>query len=67
MPHDYYAYPFLIPSPFPWTMQAGGAFRIRRVADWLGLAHEDITKTGGLADNDARFMYLTQCVCRRRL
>ena len=43
-------------------MQAGRAFRIRRVADWLGLAHEDIMKSGGLADNESRFMHFTQCV-----
>ncbi|KAL4064925.1 hypothetical protein V8B97DRAFT_2010607 [Scleroderma yunnanense] len=61
LPHYYYAYPFLTPSPFPWTVQSGGAFRIRRITDWLSLnAYEDITKTGGLANNDVRFMDFTQ-------
>ncbi|KAI6133149.1 hypothetical protein EDD16DRAFT_1530186 [Pisolithus croceorrhizus] len=56
MPHDYSVYPFLSPTPFPWTMHTGGAFRIRRTADWLGVnSQEDITKRGGLFNNEGRF------------
>lgn len=42
-------------------MNPGGAFRIRRVADWLGVSsYEDISKTGGLADNQGRLLDLTE-------
>ncbi|KAH0838390.1 major facilitator superfamily domain-containing protein [Lanmaoa asiatica] len=63
-PHRYSIYPFVTPCSFPWTMHSGGAFRLRRVADWLGVdSHEDITSTGGLAHNPHRLVNLNQCVC----
>ncbi|KIJ57886.1 hypothetical protein HYDPIDRAFT_34700 [Hydnomerulius pinastri MD-312] len=55
MPHNYSLYPFMTPNSFPWTMNTGGAFRVRRVTDWLGVSsYEDIAKTGGLANNSGR-------------
>ncbi|KAI6044928.1 hypothetical protein EDC04DRAFT_2637621 [Pisolithus marmoratus] len=60
MPYYYSAYPFLSPTPFPWTMHTGSAFRIRRTADWLGLnSQEDITRTGGLLNNEGQFIDFT--------
>ncbi|KAH7883685.1 hypothetical protein F5I97DRAFT_2042628 [Phlebopus sp. FC_14] len=60
-PLSYSVYPFLTPNSFPWTMNAGGAFRIRRVADWLGInASEDITKTGGLVANEECLLSLSE-------
>ncbi|KAI6132741.1 hypothetical protein EV401DRAFT_2253645 [Pisolithus croceorrhizus] len=57
---DYSVYPFLSPTPFPWTMHTSGAFRIRRTADWLGVnSQEDITKRGGLFNNEGRFTDFT--------
>jgi hypothetical protein len=42
-------------------MYSGGAFRLRRVADWLGVdSYEDIASTGGLADNPHRLLNLDQ-------
>ncbi|KAH7931101.1 hypothetical protein BV22DRAFT_1053839 [Leucogyrophana mollusca] len=56
-PHTYSIYPFLSPRSLPWTMTANGAFRIRRVAEWLGVdAYEDIRKTGGLAGGRGRML-----------
>ncbi|KZP31227.1 hypothetical protein FIBSPDRAFT_945253 [Athelia psychrophila] len=50
-PPKYSLYPFLSPRPLPWTMKTGGAFRIRRVAEWLGSDNqEDTLTTGGLAE-----------------
>lgn len=48
-PHSYALYPFLSPRALPWTMNNSGAFRIRKVGEWLGDSRgEDITATGGL-------------------
>ncbi|KAJ7181769.1 hypothetical protein C8R43DRAFT_280885 [Mycena crocata] len=48
-PHSYSLYPFLSPRSLPWTVSAGGVFRLRRVEDWLSTgASEDLQKTGGL-------------------
>ncbi|KIK99035.1 hypothetical protein PAXRUDRAFT_823202 [Paxillus rubicundulus Ve08.2h10] len=61
MPHKYSVYPFLTPSTSPWTMNPGSTFRIRRVADWLGVdSYEDIAKTGGLVDNYSRLLNLAE-------
>ena len=50
-PHSYSLYPFLSHRPLPWTMNTSGAFRIRRVGEWLGTrSGESIQKTGGLAE-----------------
>ncbi|KAF8140133.1 hypothetical protein EV363DRAFT_1151759 [Boletus edulis] len=58
-PHRYSIYPFVIPSSLPWTMHSGCAFRLRRVADWLGIdTYEDVASTGGLADNPHRLLNL---------
>lgn len=55
-PPSYSLYPFLSPLPLPWTMPTSGAFRLRRVGEWLGHdAAEDIGATGGLAGDGARF------------
>lgn len=56
-PNDYSLYPFLSPRPLPWTMNAGGVFRIRRVGKWFGHGQfEPMHKTrGGLADSGGRF------------
>ncbi|KAI0788596.1 hypothetical protein C8Q75DRAFT_807802 [Abortiporus biennis] len=48
---SYAMYPFLTPRALPWTMNTAGAFRIRKVGEWLaGHTTEDISQTGGLAD-----------------
>ncbi|KAG8219894.1 hypothetical protein J3R82DRAFT_888 [Butyriboletus roseoflavus] len=60
-PHRYSIYPFVTPCSFPWTMHSGGAFRLRRVADWLGVdSYEDIASTGGLTHNPHRLLNLNQ-------
>lgn len=42
-------------------MHSGGAFRLRRVADWLGVdSYEDIAFTGGLTRNPHRLLNLNQ-------
>lgn len=42
-------------------MRSGGAFRLRRVTDWLGVdSCEDIASTGGLTDNPHRLLNLNQ-------
>ncbi|KIY45483.1 hypothetical protein FISHEDRAFT_76662 [Fistulina hepatica ATCC 64428] len=47
---DHALYPFLPSRALPWTVTAGGAFRVRRVGAWLSLnTSEDILSTGGLA------------------
>jgi hypothetical protein len=50
-------YPFMSPRSLPWTMNASGAFRIRRVGEWLGTnSSEDVEKTGGLAEGKGRIV-----------
>ncbi|OBZ79285.1 hypothetical protein A0H81_00882, partial [Grifola frondosa] len=49
-PHRYSLYPFMSPRSLPWIMNTSGAFRLRRVGEWLGQdLGEDIKRTGGLA------------------
>ncbi|CAL1695351.1 unnamed protein product [Somion occarium] len=49
-PHAYSLYPFLSPRTLPWTMNTNGAFRFRKVGEWLVQAQgEDLERTGGLA------------------
>ncbi|KAH7911939.1 hypothetical protein BJ138DRAFT_1062086 [Hygrophoropsis aurantiaca] len=56
-PDTYSVYPFVSPRSLPWTMTAGGTFRIRRVGEWLGAdTYENICKTGGLAAGEGRIM-----------
>ncbi|GJE85757.1 mitochondrial inner-membrane-bound regulator, SLS-like protein [Phanerochaete sordida] len=48
--YDYALYPFLSPRALPWYVNTAGAFRVRRVGEWLiGKNGEDTKKTGGLA------------------
>ncbi|KAG9314451.1 hypothetical protein JVU11DRAFT_5248 [Chiua virens] len=57
----YSVFPFVIPGSFPWTMHTGGTFRLRRVAEWLGVdSYENIDATGGLVDNPHRLLDLNQ-------
>jgi hypothetical protein len=50
LPPSYSLYPFIAAAALPWTVGTGGAFRIRRVGEWLGHeAGEDVRRTGGLA------------------
>lgn len=56
-PRTYSVYPFLSPRSPPWTMNTSGAFRIRRVGEWLGSnASEELQKTGGLAEGNGHFL-----------
>lgn len=49
LPHNYALYPFLSSRSLPWNINASGAFRARKVAEWIGLSSmEDVQKTGGL-------------------
>ncbi|KAF8216116.1 hypothetical protein K438DRAFT_1800095 [Mycena galopus ATCC 62051] len=58
-PHDYALYPFLSPHSLPWTVNAGGAFRVRRVEDFLGTGtSENLKKTGGLLMGRGRMINL---------
>jgi hypothetical protein len=44
-------------------MKGGGAFRIRRVIEWLGANnHEDIQATGGLAGGKGQILSLDKYV-----
>ena len=48
-PHTYALYPFLSTRTIPWILDAKGAFRMRRVNEWIGVeTTEDVDKTGGL-------------------
>ncbi|KAI0080259.1 hypothetical protein K474DRAFT_1657966 [Panus rudis PR-1116 ss-1] len=54
-PQAYSLYPFLSPRSLPWTMNTTGAFRIRRVGEWLVNSQgEDVERTGGLAGGQGR-------------
>ncbi|EPT03978.1 hypothetical protein FOMPIDRAFT_139591 [Fomitopsis schrenkii] len=56
-PSAYALYPFLSSQPLPWTIKAGGAFRMRRVGAWLNhVAGEDSQATGGLAGGRGRLL-----------
>ncbi|KAJ6519930.1 hypothetical protein C8R45DRAFT_953295 [Mycena sanguinolenta] len=57
-PHDYALYPFLSPRALPWTINAGGVFRVRRVEDSLSTGAEDLKKTGGLLMGRGRMINL---------
>lgn len=42
-------------------MKTAGAFRIRKVVEWLGInAQEDIKVTGGLAGGQGRILSITE-------
>ncbi|KII93548.1 hypothetical protein PLICRDRAFT_171287 [Plicaturopsis crispa FD-325 SS-3] len=56
----YALFPFFSPRSLPWTMNTGGAFRIRRVGQWLGEdPTEDVEKTGGLAGGRGQLQHLS--------
>ncbi|OCH96202.1 hypothetical protein OBBRIDRAFT_883448 [Obba rivulosa] len=60
-PRTYSMYPFLSPRLLPWTMNTSGAFRVRRVGEWLKQgAVEHIHITGGLAGGMGRILTPTQ-------
>jgi len=47
-------------------MKSGGAFRIRRVFEWLGTdGHENIRITGGLAEGNGRILSIDKYVSRQ--
>ncbi|KAF5390298.1 hypothetical protein D9757_002832 [Collybiopsis confluens] len=48
-PHHYALYPFVSSRSLPWNINASGAFRARKVAEWIGSnSTEDVQKSGGL-------------------
>ncbi|KAF8832436.1 hypothetical protein HHX47_DHR1001927 [Lentinula edodes] len=48
-PSSYALYPFLSTRSLPWNVNASGAFRARKVAEWIGInPMEDVQKSGGL-------------------
>ncbi|KAJ3853807.1 hypothetical protein EV368DRAFT_81215 [Lentinula lateritia] len=48
-PSSYALYPFLSTQSLPWNVNASGAFRARKVAEWIGInPMEDVQKSGGL-------------------
>jgi hypothetical protein len=56
-PHTYSVYPFMYPRSLPWTMNTSGAFRIRRVGEWLGSSPgEELQRTGGLAAGNGHLL-----------
>ncbi|ESK97618.1 hypothetical protein Moror_17480 [Moniliophthora roreri MCA 2997] len=60
-PHTYAMYPFLSTRGIPWALDAKGAFRLRKVGEWLGLdPTENIQKTGGLALGRGSILDLTE-------
>lgn len=59
-PRTYSLYPFLSPRSLPWTMNTGGAFRARRVGEWLSHNSENIEATGGLAGGNGRIISASQ-------
>lgn len=56
-PYNYSLYPFLSPRALPWYMNTSGAFRVRRVGQWLSTSQgEDVNATGGLAGGKGQFL-----------
>jgi len=54
-------YPFLSPRSLPWTMNAAGAFRVRKVGEWrLQSSSEDVSQTGGLASSKGHLLTKTR-------
>ncbi|KIP12467.1 hypothetical protein PHLGIDRAFT_124010 [Phlebiopsis gigantea 11061_1 CR5-6] len=60
-PYMYAMYPFLSPRTLPWYMNTSGAFRIRRVGEWLTSTTkgENIKATGGLAGGEGTVLNLS--------
>ena len=60
-PHTYSLYPFLPSRPLPWYLNSTGAFRVRRVGEWVGRSlGEEIEHTGGLAGEKGRILTVAQ-------
>ncbi|KAI0715276.1 hypothetical protein C8Q76DRAFT_730142 [Earliella scabrosa] len=56
-PHAYAFYPYISPRPLPIIMNTSGAFRLRRVGEWLKSGYqEDIDSTGGLASEKGHIL-----------
>ncbi|KDQ63655.1 hypothetical protein JAAARDRAFT_169728 [Jaapia argillacea MUCL 33604] len=56
-PRTYSLYPFLSPRALPWTMATNGAFRVRKVGEWLSTdTIEDLERTGGLAAGQGQLL-----------
>ena len=54
-PQAYSLYPFLSPRSIPWTLNVSGAFRVRKVGDWLRVhGAEEVERTGGLGGRQGR-------------
>lgn len=62
-PRAYAVFPFTAHRSLPWTTNAGGTFRIRRVGEWLGTdASEDAEKTGGLVEGKGHIFSMAEYV-----
>ena len=62
--YTYALYPFLSPRALPLLMNTDGAFRVRRVGEWLGETKgESIEKTGGLAGGKGQILSIERYVC----
>ena len=61
-PYLYAMYPFLSPRTLPWYMNTSGAFRIRRVGEWLTntTKGENLQDTKGLAGGMGTISNLAQ-------
>lgn len=54
-PKSYALYPFMSPRALPWTMGTSGAFRARRVSEWLGES-DALGEAYGLCASDVNFI-----------
>lgn len=61
-PHAYSLYPFLSLHTLPWYLSSSGAFRVRRVCEWLASGLEDVSQTKGLAGGKGRILTTNQYV-----
>ncbi|KAF9069149.1 hypothetical protein BDP27DRAFT_1326087 [Rhodocollybia butyracea] len=60
-PRSYALYPFLSSRSLPWNVHASGAFRARKVAEWIGVnLMEDVQKSGGLELGRGRVLDLEE-------
>ncbi|TDL28369.1 hypothetical protein BD410DRAFT_780867 [Rickenella mellea] len=57
IPSAYALYPFLPQRSIPWTMKVGGAFRVRKVSEWLGEdLGEEVRRNGGISVSRGRII-----------
>ncbi|KAJ3719814.1 hypothetical protein C8R42DRAFT_671864 [Lentinula raphanica] len=62
-PLNYALYPFLSSRSLPWNINAGGAFRARKVSEWIGVSSiEDVQKSGGLEIGRGRILDMKENV-----